>query len=183
MPKLMIDAAGDQFFLPDGSQFYWPKVQPEKHIRYVPNAKHNLAGSDSVDTLIAFYDDVVSGRKRPDFSWVKRPDGALVVTPKDKPKEVRLWQATNPKARDFRLDVIGPAYTSTVLKPDAQGRYVGKVDKPATGWTAYFVELTYDNGAPHPLKFTTEVGVTPNVLPHKWSEALAKYPPEKYPVN
>jgi PhoPQ-activated pathogenicity-related protein len=176
MPKLMIDAAGDQFFLPDGSQFYWDKVQPEKHIRYVPNARHNLAGSDSVETLIAFYDDVVSGRPRPRFDWVKAADGTLIVKPVDKPREVRLWQATNPKARDFRLDTIGPAYASTVLKPEANGTYVGKAAKPASGWTAYFVELTYDTGAPHPEKYTTQVVVTPDVLPFKWEDAAKRYP-------
>ncbi|MFL5295053.1 MAG: PhoPQ-activated pathogenicity-related family protein [Phenylobacterium sp.] len=178
MPKMMIDAAGDQFFLPDGSQFYWDKVQPEKHIRYVPNAKHNLAGSDSVETLIAFYDSVVSGRPRPRFDWTRQPDGTLLVKPVDKPKEVRLWQATNPKARDFRLDVIGPAYTSTVLKARPDGTYVGRAAKPASGWTAYFVELTYENGSPHPLKSTTQVVVTPDVLPYRWEDAAKKYPPK-----
>jgi PhoPQ-activated pathogenicity-related protein len=176
MPKLMIDAAGDQFFLPDGSQFYWDRIQGEKHIRYVPNARHNLGGTDAVETLIAFYDDVINGRPRPRFDWVKQPDGTLVVKPVDKPKDVRLWQATNPKARDFRLDVIGPAYSSTVLTPRADGTYVGKAAKPASGWTAYFVELTYDTGAPHPEKYTTQVVVTPDVLPFKWEDAAKKYP-------
>jgi PhoPQ-activated pathogenicity-related protein len=176
MPKLMIDAAGDQFFLPDGSQFYWDRIQGEKHIRYVPNAKHNLAGSDSVDTLIAFYDDVVSGRPRPRFDWTKQADGTLVVKPLDKPREVRLWQATNAKARDFRLDVIGPAYSSTLLTARPDGTYVGKVARPAGGWTAYFVELTYDTGAPHPEKYTTQVVVTPDVLPFRWEDAAKKYP-------
>lgn len=177
MPKLMINAAGDQFFLPDGSQFYWDKIQPEKHIRYVPNAKHNLSGSDAVDTLIAFYDDVVSGRPRPRFDWTKQADGTLVVRPADKPKEVRLWQATNPKARDFRLDMIGPAYTSTVLRPRADGTYAAKAETPGSGWTAYFIELTFDNGGPHPEKFTTQVVVTPDVLPFRWEDVAKKYPP------
>jgi len=35
MPKFMIDASGDQFFLPDNSQFYYPDLPEEKHIRYV----------------------------------------------------------------------------------------------------------------------------------------------------
>ena len=38
-----------------------------------------------------------------------------IVTPKDTPLEVKLWQATNPKARDFRLEAVGPIYKSTVL--------------------------------------------------------------------
>jgi len=178
MPKLMINASGDQFFLPDNSQFYWAGIPEEKHIRYVPNTRHNLAGSDALDTLIAFYDAVVDDRPRPRFDWRKQADGTLVVTPNDKPREVRLWQATNPKARDFRLDVIGPAYASTVLQPRADGTYAAKPDKPASGYTAYFVELTYDSGGAHPYKFTTEVAVTPDVLPFRWEDAARKYPPK-----
>ncbi len=98
-----------------------------------------------------------------------------MVTSKDKPREVNLWQATNPKARDFRLDVIGKAYTNTPLQAEANGTYVGRVAKPASGYTAFFVELVYDSGGKYPFKFTTEVSVVPDVLPHKWEEAAAKY--------
>ena len=55
-------------------------------------------------------------------------------------------------------------------------RYVGRVVKPADGWTAYFVELTYDSGGSFPFKFTTEVAVTPNVLPFRWEDAAKRYP-------
>ena len=176
MPKYLINAAGDQFFLPDNSQFYYPGLPEEKHLRYVPNARHNLAGTDAVESQIAFYQAVVTGKARPRFSWTRAADGTLVVTPKDRPREVRLWQATNPKARDFRLDVIGPAYASTVLLPRADGRYVGKADRPASGWSAYFVELTYDSGGRYPFKFTTEVVVTPDTLPFRWEDAAKRYP-------
>jgi PhoPQ-activated pathogenicity-related protein len=37
MPKYIINAAGDEFFLPDSSQFYFPDLKGEKHLRYVPN--------------------------------------------------------------------------------------------------------------------------------------------------
>lgn len=176
MPKFLINAAGDQFFLPDNSQFYYGGLSQEKHIRYVPNARHDLAGSDALESLIAFYQATLTGTPRPQFSWTREPDGTLIITPRDKPREVRLWQATNPKARDFRLDVIGPAYTATVLQPQADGRYVGRVAKPATGWTAHFVELTFDSGGKFPFKFTTEVVVTPNILPFKWEDAAKRYP-------
>ena len=86
----------------------------------------------------------------------------------DKPAEVRLWQATNEKARDFRLDSIGAAWKSSDLAEQGSGVYVGKVEKPAKGWTAYFVELTYPNGTGAPFKFTTEVRVAPDVKPHKY---------------
>ena len=175
MPKFLLNASGDEFFLPDNSQFYYGQLPEEKHIRYVPNAKHNLAGSDALQSLTAFYQAVINGVPRPQFTWRKARNGTLTVTVKDKPREVNLWQATNPKARDFRLDVIGKTYTSTPLQAEMNGTYVGRVAKPASGYTAFFVELVYDSGGKYPFKFTTEVSVVPDVLPHKWSEAAKKY--------
>jgi PhoPQ-activated pathogenicity-related protein len=175
MPKFLINASGDEFFLPDNSQFYFSELPAEKHLRYVPNAKHNLAGSDAWQSLVAFYQSVITGAPRPQFSWRKEKDGTLIVTAKDKPKEVNLWQATNPTARDFRLDSIGKAYTSTPLTPEKNGTYLGRVAQPASGYTAFFVELVYDGGGKYPFKLTTDVSVVPNVLPHSWEDASAKY--------
>lgn len=175
MPKFLINASGDEFFLPDNSQFYYNELPAEKHLRYVPNAKHNLAGSDALQSLVAFYQAVITGAPRPQFSWRKEKDGTLIVTPKDKPKEVNLWQATNPAARDFRLDTIGKAYTSRPLAAEKDGTYIGRVAKPASGYTAFFIELVYESGGRYPFKFTTEVSVVPDALPHKWEEAGAKY--------
>ncbi|MFN7946284.1 MAG: PhoPQ-activated pathogenicity-related family protein [Blastocatellia bacterium] len=176
IPKYLINASGDQFFLPDNSQFYFGELQGEKHLRYVPNAKHNLAGSDSRESMTAFYQAIISNKPRPRFSWKKERDGSLIVTVKDKPQEVNLWQATNPQARDFRVDTIGKAYTSTPLKPEKDGTYIGRVSKPAAGYTAFFVELVYDSGGKYPFKFTTEVSVVPDVLPYKFADAAKKYP-------
>jgi PhoPQ-activated pathogenicity-related protein len=178
IPKLLINAAGDQFFLPDGSQFYFADMPPEKHLRYVPNAKHDLKGSDALESLQAFYQAVLDGHPRPKYGWKKRPDGTLVVTVEETPREVNLWQATNPAARDFRLDVIGKAWTPTRLNPDKPGIYIGRVGKPSQGYTAFFVELVYDSGGKYPFKFTTEVSVVPDVLPYKWKDAKAKLGPE-----
>jgi PhoPQ-activated pathogenicity-related protein len=104
----------------------------------------------------------------PQFAWEVKKNGELHVQVKDQPAEVKLWQATNPEARDFRLEKLGPKWTSTVLNDDGKGRYLGKVTNPAKGWTAYLVELTYPSGlAEAPFKFTTGVWVTPDTLPHK----------------
>jgi PhoPQ-activated pathogenicity-related protein len=40
------------------------------------------------------------------------------------------------------------------------------VPKPAKGWTAFFVELTFASGGRYPLKFTTAVRVLPDTLPY-----------------
>src|SRR5690606_38222360 len=165
MPKFILDAAGDQFFLPDSSQFYWDDLEGPKALRYVPNTDHGLGRSDAVESLVAFYSLILRDKPLPEFSWNTDEKGVILVKPVDKPAEVRLWQATNPEARDFRLETLGPKYTSTVLEPGEDGTYTGAVDSPEKGWTAYFVELTYDVGAPVPLKLTTGVRVTPDELP------------------
>jgi PhoPQ-activated pathogenicity-related protein len=176
MPKYLVHASGDQFFLPDNSRFYFKDLEGEKYIRYVPNTRHNLGGSDAREGLLSFYQSILANKPRPKISWTRGADGSIRVTTMDKPQAVNLWQATNPKARDFRLDVIGPAYASTPLTEEAPGVYVARVTKPAEGFTAFFVELIYDSGFKNPWKFTSEVSVVPDVLPFKWEDAKGKYP-------
>ena len=176
LPKYMINASGDQFFLPDNSQFYFDALKGEKHLRYVPNAKHNLAGSDATESLTAYYQSVLDNARRPQFTWKKNPtDGSIRIVTQDRPQTVNLWRATNPKARDFRLDVIGPAYRSEALREESPGVFVARVGKPAQGFTAFFVELIYPTKGKYPLKFTTEVSVVPDVLPFHWEDAKRKH--------
>ncbi len=175
MPKYLVNASGDEFFLPDNSQFYFDALEGEKHLRYVPNAKHNLAGSDARESLTAYYQSVLDGKPRPRFRWKKNPaDGSLRVEVQDRPAQVNLWQAANPKARDFRVDVIGHAYSSSVLAETSPGIYEARVPKPEQGYKAFFVELVYPGGGKYPFKFTTEVSVVPDVLPFKWESAVSR---------
>ena len=165
MPKLVLNAAGDQFFLPDSSRFYWDDLRGENYLRYVPNADHGLDGSDAVETIAAFHTLMATGVKPPQYSWSTASDGTLRVLAQTQPREVRLWQAHNPEARDFRVETLGRAYTSTPLMAAADGLYVVEPPEPARGWTARFVELTFDVAAATPLKLTTGVTVTPDTLP------------------
>jgi PhoPQ-activated pathogenicity-related protein len=171
MPKYIINSVGDQYFPPDNTRFSYHLLPQVKRLRMIPNTNHSTAGSDISDSITAFYNAVLNRQTPPDYSWVVRKDGAIVVKSPVKPTEVRLWQGNDPKARDFRLETIGKAFTSTVLTPGPDGTWVGKVDKPAAGWTAYFVELTYPSSSPYPFKFTTEVSVIPDTLPYKWKDA------------
>jgi len=165
MPKLIVNASGDQFFCPDSSQFYFDDLKGEKYLRYVPNADHGLKNSDALQSIIAFYWTVLNAKPRPKYSWTFEKDGSIRVTTPYHPKEVVLWQANNPKARDFRVERIGRAYARSVLSPQSDGAYIGKIESPAQGWTAFFVELTFDVGAPAPLKLSTAVRVLPERLP------------------
>jgi PhoPQ-activated pathogenicity-related protein len=167
MPKFIVNSTGDQFFVPDSSQFYVDGLPGETYLRYVPNTDHSLKGGDfdAGMSALAFYESIIDGTDRPRFAWRFEPDGAIRVATETVPTEVRLWWATNPNARDFRLESIGPAFTSTLLDPQPSGVYVGSVPTPRQGWTAYFLEMTFPNGGREPFKFTTGVRVTPEVLP------------------
>jgi PhoPQ-activated pathogenicity-related protein len=165
MPKFIVNAAGDQFFLPDSSSFYFDDLRGEKHLRYVPNTDHSLDKSDAIESVEAFYASVVRGVARPEFTWTFERDGSIKVVSKDRPDSVRLWQATNPRARNFRLDAIGPAYRPTVLQPVGPNTWVARVRPPPSGWTAFFVELTFPSGGRYPFKTTTGVRVLPDTLP------------------
>ena len=165
IPKCLINSSGDQFFLPDSAQFYFHNLPGEKYLRYVPNTDHGLGNSDAMQSLLVFFQSIVKNAPRPKFSWSVKDDGSIEVKTTTAPKAVKLWQATNPKARDFRLEIIGSAWKSSDLEQQAGGKYLAKVPKPGEGWTAFFVELTFDSGGPLPYKFTTEIHVEPKTLP------------------
>ncbi len=165
MPKYIVNAAGDEFFLPDSSQFYFADLKGEKYLRYVPNASHSLSGTDALESVMAFYHAILTKQPRPQFSWTFVDDDKIRVTTREKPVKVNVWQATNPKARDFRLETFGPGYRSHEIAADADGNYVARVPRPEQGWTAFFVEMVFDSGFKFPFKFTTAVRVTPDTLP------------------
>jgi len=171
MPKYMVQAAGDQYFLPDSSRYYFDDLKGEKYLRYIPNTDHGLRGSDARESTMAYYEAFLNGRPRPQFHWKFEKNGAIKVTSKDKPTAVKLWQATNPEHRDFRLMTIGPAYHSTDLEDRGGGTYVGEVRPPEKGWSAYFIELTYPSGGKYPFKFTTAVRVVPDTEPFNFNDA------------
>ena len=164
MPKFILNSAADQFFLPDSWRFYWKDLKGPKHLRYVPNTGHSLRDSDALDSLVAYYHAILNRTPLPRYEWAVEKTGALIVRTPDKPSAVRVWRATNPKARDFRIDQTGPIWKSTALRPRADGAYHAPAVRPPKGWTASFIELTFP-GKVKPFKFTTGVVVLPVTLP------------------
>ncbi|MFN2200992.1 MAG: PhoPQ-activated protein PqaA family protein [Caldilineaceae bacterium] len=174
MPKLVLNSAGDQFFLPDSSQFYWSGLPGPKRLRYTFNTDHSQ-GEDLPNVILptlSWVSDILDAKSPPEIEWALEPEGSIRVWTHSIPKEVRLWQATNADARDFRLEAIGDAWTSTELVEVAAGEYIGYVPPPPEGWTAFAVEVTFRGSTliPTPLEsdqvFTTDVQITPDFLPY-----------------
>lgn len=164
MPKYIVNSAGDQFFLPDSSQFYFDNLQGERHLRYVPNTDHSLRNSDAQATAMGFYDMVLRGQARPRYSW-KIDGNRITVHCQDKPTAVKVWHAENPEKRDFRLMTLGPKYQSEDVPLDADGHYEFDLPIPTQGYSASFVELTYPRGGKYPFKVTTGIKVLPDKYP------------------
>jgi len=168
MPKFLLNSSGDQFFLPDSAQFYFKDLPGSKYLRYHANTDHGLKDSDADKALLAWYLGILAGRELPQFSWKASEAGHMTVTAETQPTEAMLWTATNPNARDFRLETIGKTWTSAPLPDIGSGAHVydASVQVPEKGWTAYFVELRFDSGTSVPYRFSTEVRVVPDTLPH-----------------
>lgn len=167
MPKLLLNATGDQFFLPDSHRFYFDDLKGPKYVRYVPNADHSLRDTDAPETLAAWQYALAHGRPLPEFTWsIDWSAGEISVLLEDRPQKLTVWEATNPEARDFRVETLGKAWTSRDLDVDDSGVVKVRVEKPERGWTAFLVEATYAvDGCPAPLKLTSGVAVVPDLLP------------------
>ena len=169
MPKYIINASGDEFFPPTSSQLYFRDLPGTNSLRYIPNASHSLEGAE-IETLgsaIAWAQSVIRGSSIPQYSWQVPEEGRIVVNASSQPTLVRLWQASNPTARDFRFQTIGAAWTSVPLARSGEGVYQAAVERPAHGWRAFFVELQFPSGILFPLVFTTPVQVIPGILPFR----------------
>lgn len=173
IPKLIMNSAGDEFFLPDSSQFYFDDLPGENYLRYFPNTGHDLDATAG-ESLLAFVDAVLNDRDLPRFSWRLQADGAIRVETVDAPLEVRMWQATNDAARDFRNYFTGIPWTSSALVDQGGGVYEARVAVPETGATAFFIELRYasavtrPNGTPILHRFTTQIHVSTGLPRHDW---------------
>ena len=144
MPKFMIQAAGDQFFLPDSSRFYFDDLHGEKYLRYVPNTDHSLKNTDARESTAgllpglsqryaapAIYLEVRARWRHPrrhQGQASRRQDSGRPPTPKI---AISAWMT------------IGPTYRGAELR-DQRRRSLRRTacPKPEKGWTAYFVELT-----------------------------------------
>lgn len=166
IPKYLINSASDEFFLPDSWQFYWEDLPSPKYLRYVPNAGHSLENTDATESLIAYYNYILDDLPIPQFNWTADTTGFQIqLDPNNLPDELLLWNAHNPDARDFRLYVIDRIWLARSVDIPDNGNVSVEIGTPDSGFTAWFVEATYNSDSDLPFKQTTGVVVTPDVYP------------------
>ena len=166
MPKFIVNAASDEFFLPDSWQFYWGDLQGDNYLRYVPNSGHSTSDTDIGYSIAAFHYSILNRVEMPQFQWSTTENGfEIQLDPENLPDQLLLWNAHNPEARDFRLYVIDRIWISQDLEIPENGRVTIDLDIPDSGFSAWFAEATFNASSPNPFKQTTGVLITPDEYP------------------
>ncbi|MDU5780677.1 MAG: PhoPQ-activated protein PqaA family protein [Pantoea sp.] len=161
--KYIINASGDDFYVPDNSHFYYEQLPGSKSLRVVPNSSHNGILSVTEQSLTTFVNRFQEKRKLPVISEKLQEGGqgkkALRITFSEKPTKILQWTARNPAARDFRY-ACNVKYASDPISLPTAGRYTLSLPltSPEVGWQATYVEATFDDG----YVATTQVYVTPD---------------------
>ena len=83
MPKIILNSTGDQFFLPDSSQFYFKDLPETKWLRYLPNSDHKQS-LDVAKSLASWIDQINDGETPPRYNWTIETDGAIRVETVDR---------------------------------------------------------------------------------------------------
>ena len=169
IPKYMINGAGDEYFLPDSSQFYLSELPGQNYLRYLPNVGHGIglrAGLSGwwqlyqsvLPSIAAFTEAIIHDDRLPEYQWRYIADNEVIITTTTTPTHVYLWQASNAVSRDFRLDRVGKIWQRSVLTDSTTNEYHLKVAYPDRGYRAFMVELHY-RLRDKPLVLTTDVKI------------------------
>lgn len=155
VPKLIINGTNDRYWTVNAMNNYWDDLEGPKHVRYVPNAGHNLQGGreGALTTLAAFFQHSVEGKTLPTVGWKHETAGdilRLTIQSKSPPAGVRLWLATS-DSKDFR----SAKWSSSPIK-ESVGSFVAEIPKPDQGHVALYGEILF-NAYGHEYSITTQI--------------------------
>lgn len=159
IPKYIINASGDDFYVPDNTDFYYDKLPGVKALRVAPNSSHYGITAFSEQSLITFVNRLHQSTSMPQMNasiGMKDKLQTLTVHLSEVPEKAVLWVAANPEARDFRY-ACGVRYTAFPLAITPENTIEIALTVPATGWQATFIEATFNDG----FVATTPVYVLP----------------------
>lgn len=165
IPKLVINATGDEFFLPDSSRYYAENLFGETHHLTIPNSGHRIDEQTYWPAVKHFYSSLISEEKLPQVNW-NESDNKLAVDFDQKPTRILIWRAHNPNGRDFRNNIVGKCWKAEpVDMKDIDKSYSVTFDIPEKGWSAAFVELQFESEGDIVWRCTSPVFILPDTYP------------------
>jgi PhoPQ-activated pathogenicity-related protein len=156
LPKLIVLGTNDRYWPVDAVKMYFFDLAGEKLIHYVPNAGHGL-GPGAIEAVSAFYEDVVTGKERPRFTWSFKKEvgeGRFEIAATDRPIRAELWSAASP-TRDFRE----AKWAGHEIEGTADSKFIGRLAAPAKGFAALFGRLTFKSSLGHEYALCTNMEV------------------------
>jgi PhoPQ-activated pathogenicity-related protein len=188
MPKLVINAAGDEFLQNDNDMYWWDQMPGPKFRQMCQNAEHSEATGipEILENIAAWGNQYFLDKNWPRFNWtIDSTTGYITVmsdpTNVNKPLNVTMWHAMSfePELkglRDWRLE-SGSGFQPVFWRPDAltetfpgSNTWIAKQNTPTKGWMAFFVEMTYPGPTPFynaskvtHYHLTTQVSIVPKV--------------------
>jgi PhoPQ-activated pathogenicity-related protein len=183
MPKLIVNAGNDEFFMVDNSQFWWDKMPNPKYRLVIQNADHSLATGilEAVPSISEWIYHIFTNQELPNIKW-SLDDSTINVETNTEPQKVLLWYAKtcDDQKKDFRiLNLNSPCncgfeyenYCTNLKtlykKEDISNKNISinkwsySIDNVEKGWINFFIELEYKNK----LSLTTESLVVPKTFP------------------
>ena len=166
MPKLLINATCDEFFVTDSWKFYWDDLKGENYLQYVPNVGHGLHGSYLPGNLVSFYRSTITDTQIPSFDWNISGDTIFAKVDPAANYQIRLWEAVNPEGRDFKSYVVGEeAWKKEEIEIGENGQYIIPIASPEMGFKGALLEVVFNPDSEFPLTLTSGTVVTPDTYP------------------
>nr|XP_002730934.1 PREDICTED: autocrine proliferation repressor protein A-like [Saccoglossus kowalevskii] len=182
MPKLIVTASGDEFFLPDDSHYYYDNIPGPKFLKVTPNSEHSQTGHyvDDLFAMRAFFLAVYYDYKLPNMTWTRSETattGSITLVTDVTPLTVKCFRAKTlgKTRRDFRLVRIDPAtgqpgpqaipWLPFDVQNMGQGKYKAEFGKEDGVWIGFYIQATYPGPKDTILEFTTEVHIIPDEFP------------------
>ncbi|KAK2176323.1 hypothetical protein NP493_670g01040 [Ridgeia piscesae] len=165
MPKMIVSATGDEFFLPDDTHYYFDDLPQPTYMMFCENAEHTLLGHhDRIMSNIASL-----------FVSIKTTNttGTIMLKTSKTPKAIRYWsaQTLHDGRRDFRLVVKAFPYIHPVIWGDGpvedlgNNEYRVELNKVPGDWVGFYIAMTFDGPMGKILEMTTEIHIIPDTFP------------------
>ena len=160
MPKLLIMATNDHYWVTDNVKNYIDSIPGINRLRYIPNAGHNMnGGEEAMETVGAFFASLFSDQMFPTCSWKGVTRNHRLKINIDMSREdligAELWKATS-SSRDFRQS----AWESTPVELPQEGNLLLDIPLSGKGYEAYYVNLIYQTEEGTPYRISTRIFMT-----------------------
>lgn len=188
MPKLIISAAGDQFFLPDDANFFYDRLTGPKFLQIWENDEHGLDyHRDQRDhNLQAFFLQAHSHGSWPTITWTRLANdvsGRISVVVNPAPLAITSWWADTTNItcepdydiegtcrRDFRIrakeNKTGIWWIQEPVFDMGNNEYVIAYNVPSFGFKGFFIQMTMAGPDGYSFTFTTEMNIIPDIYPY-----------------